>query len=259
MRILTFPIRFGTVLLTVLLAARAGAQMTEVPQTVEPGKALLEMDWLTLTRDSPAGSGARYSRVVAGSTLVSFGLTPVVDVQVGVDLFVRDRVTAGGAVETSAGRGDAYVRLKWAFWQDEKSPLALALLPYLRFPTSTGGMGADRVEGGLILPIYFSLSEQVSVGGMLAWDHHRNAADDGNEVHGQATFYVQRTLNDWCTVYAEAELALPAMRAAEGTRAAGVGVVFQVTKMLAVDYQVMRGINARALDWAHVFRLALAW
>lgn len=252
-------IRHGTAWFFALLAARACAQMTEVPQTVEPGKVLLEMDVLAWSRDRPDDAGTRYTGVSVASTLVSVGISPTVDAQLGFDFRLRDKVASGGTTEVTSGRGDASLRMKWTCWQDEKSPLAVALLPYLRFPTSTGGMGADRLEGGLIVPVSGSLSEAVSAGGMLVWDRCRNAARNGYEVHWQGTAYVQRTLGRGVTLYAEAELSLPGGHASESTSSAGVGVFYELTKTFALDYEVLRGVNGRALDWTHVFRIAWQW
>jgi hypothetical protein len=247
------------VLLGAWLAPRADAQMTEVPQVVEPGKVLLEMDWLALHRDRPDDMGTRYRGTAVASTLISVGVAPAVDAQLAFDFHFRDKVTAGGTTEVTSGRGDVSLRMKWAFWAPENSPLAVGLLPYVRFPTSTGGMGADKVEGGLLVPVSLVLTEAVAAGGMVGWDHCRNAARNGYAADWHGTAYVQRTVGGGCTVYAEAELVLPAGRSSAATSSAGLGVLVEITKNFSLDYEVLRGLNGRALDWTHVFRLAWQW
>ena len=56
-------------------------------------------------------------------------------------------------IDRQSGVGDMYVRTKWRFYESTDTYTSIALLPYVKFPTNTGGVGNDAVEGGLIVPV----------------------------------------------------------------------------------------------------------
>ena len=58
---------------------------------------------------------------------------------------------------TQSGAGDFISRLKINLWGDDGGPTAFGLLPYVKFPTSTDGLGNNAVEGGMIFPLAVSL------------------------------------------------------------------------------------------------------
>lgn len=93
-----------------------GAQVTEAPQTVEPGKFLVEMDVVSLEGDRT--SDTKFNVFELATTFISTGLTRNVDIQAGFQFFVRSTYEDRGFSDTHSGVGDLTFRTKWTFWRD---------------------------------------------------------------------------------------------------------------------------------------------
>ena len=87
------PARLLSSCLLFLLPLSAGlAQVTESPHTIAPGRIRFEMDGIRVSLDRADAAGNMYSATAVASTIVSTGLTDTVDLQAGIDLFVRQKV-----------------------------------------------------------------------------------------------------------------------------------------------------------------------
>lgn len=245
--------------LAVWLAVPACAQITESPQTVAPGRLLVEMDGLSLGFDRTRGDGTKYTAVGLANTILTAGLTDTVDLQVGATLFLRQKYDAGGRTDSRSGLGDTVFRAKWKFWSDEQLGAALAVIPYVKVPSSTGGVGSDAVEGGLIVPWAMALPAGVTAGAMARWDVVRNDADDGYDAQWRLTGYVERKLTSAFSVYGEGSLAADSTGLSDWAGTIGVGALLQMTKSVQFDYELQRGLNRRATDWMHVLRVNWSW
>lgn len=240
-------------------AARLGGQVTESPQTVAPGKLLVEMDGLTLSFDREDGSGRKFSALGVASTLVSAGLTESLDVQAGVDLFWRERIEVNGARDSHSGLGDFRFRMKWTVWRDATLGAALAVIPYVKLPSSTGGVGTDSTEGGVIFPWAAKLPGGIVTGAMFQWDLVRNDARNGYDSRWLATGFVQRNFTSALAVYGEATLQAASTGASDSAGTLGVGALLNLTKSIQLDYELQRGLNTRAAEWTHVVRVNWGW
>lgn len=252
------PLRFCAALLPLVLALPLAAQITEAPQTIQPGRLLVEIDGVRLTFGRVDAAGNKVDAVGVASTLVSTGLTSSLDLQVGVDLFLRERYEYRGARDSRSGLGDVRVRAKWNFWRDEKRGAA-AIIPYVTFPSSTGGVGSDAIAGGFVLPWEQSLGGGVTFGAMFQWDIVRNDAADGYDTEWTTSAVIQRDLTSTIGVYAEAQAVASSTGFSNWAGLIGGGATWKITKRLQLDYQLLRGLNARAGDWTHVWRANWEW
>lgn len=237
--------------------APARAQITESPETVKPGEFLLEMDGVTLNFDREAGS--RYRAVGLASTIVTAGLTRSVDLQVGFNLFLHQTYESGGARQSHSGLGDLALRTKWTFWRDDRAGAAAAVIPYVKLPTNTGGVGNKSLEGGLIVPWAMNVPGGFGAGAMLQWDVVRNHADNGYDSRWSGSAFLHRELTRMIVVYGETAFAVASTGLADWTATLGGGVLCNVTKRLQLDYELSRGLNRHATDWQHVWRVNWAW
>ncbi len=241
-----------------LLAARG--QVTELPETVAPGRVLVEMDGLKLSFDRADAAGNTYSAVGIASTIVSAGITSSTDVQIGIDLFHRETFDIGGRRDSRSGLGDLYFRAKWTFWRDEKHGAALAVIPYVKVPTVRDGFGHDSVEGGFIVPWAMRLPAGLTTGAMFQWDLVRNDADNGYDSKWFVSGYVSQPLVAGFSVYGEAAWEVASSGFSNSAAGSlGAGVLWQWSERLKLDYQVLRGLNSRASEWTHVFRATWGW
>lgn len=235
------------------------AQITESPQTVAPGKVLIEMDGLRLSYDRADAAGNRVTAVGVATTFVTAGLTTSVDVQAGIELFLRRTVEGRGLSDSRAGIGDLYFRTKWTFWRDAGRGAALAVMPYVKIPSNSAGLGNNAVEGGLIFPWEMKTGQGLTAGAMLQWDLLRNDDNNGYDSHWHLTGVAQQEITKSLSAYAEAVFSMYSTGFSKWEGSVGAGLLLQVTKRVQLDYELMRGLNRRATDWLHVFRVNWEW
>lgn len=226
------------------------AQITEWPTTVKPGRFLLEMDALSLTLDKEPGY--KYTAFGAASTFLTTGLADNWDLQVGAELFFSQKIETSGFTERDSGIGDVYVRTKWRFFDEGGS--AVAIMPYVKLPTRTAGVGSNSLEGGVIVPWTTVLPGELNISAMVELDFLRNDADDGYDTYWYASTALSRQITKAIGVYGEATLGKSSGGAdAEGLM--GGGVTLAVSDSIWWDYAMYKGISKGAADWTHVLRL----
>jgi len=245
---------FRPVLLSVVLSFACGltgrAQYTEVPATVAPGSFLLETDALSLVvdRDGPD----KYQALGVGSLLLTTGLTSTWDVQLGAQLYLRQRFDSRGFTDRQSGVGDVYVRTKWRFFSNEY--VSMAILPYVKIPTNSGGVGNDHVEGGIALPWEtYVLGGFLTINSMIDVARLRNAANDAHGTYTSFSTAATKSLTKFLSFYAEANAAKSP--GVDWIATLGGGVYLSFSDRLGIDVAVYRGLNREAPDWNPVVRV----
>jgi hypothetical protein len=232
-------------------AASLTAQITEWTTTVQPGHFLLEVDALSLTIDREPG--LKYTAFGAASTFLTTGLTKNLDLQVGAEFYISQKFDAAGLTERQSGVGDVYIRTKYRFYESEDTYTSIAVLPYIKLPTNSGGVGNDAVEGGIIIPFQTELIGGFDFAAMAELDFLRNDADDGYDSYWFASASLGRKFFRAVGVYGEATVAKSSGGAPwEGT--IGAGATLEVSKFAWWDFAIYRGISDGASDWTHVLR-----
>jgi hypothetical protein len=256
-----FPPRLRPALLAGLsaLATPLHAQFAETPVTVEPGRFLAEIDGIRLSVDRPDGGGPKVTALAVASTLLTAGLTPRVDIQLGAEFYVRRTLELKGFSDSRSGVGDLSFRTKWNFWRDASTGGAAAVIPYVKVPTANSLGGSKALQGGVILPWEIKPSEGFTTGANVAWDLVRNEADNGYDSSFTFNGIAQQEITKTLTTYAEAVFSVTSAGWSLWEGRAGAGLELQVTKHLQLDYEVVRGLNRRATDWEHVFRINWDW
>lgn len=250
------PLRPLVLAATFLAAAGIHAQITEHPATVAPGSFLLEMDALSLTLDKEGGG--KYTAVGAGSVFLSTGLAHNWDVQVGAELFISQKFESGGFSERNTGVGDLYVRTKYRFYENSETGTMAAILPYVKIPTNSGGVGNDAVEGGIIVPWSTKLLGGFHCDVMAELDFLRNDNDDGYDTYWYASASLSRPLTGALGLYGEVAVGKSSgASATEGIM--GAGVTLSVSDKAWWDFAVYKGISSGAADWNHVIRFNLGF
>ena len=129
---------------------------TESPYTVDAGHFQLEMDFANFTYDQTDGTTTKAWNI--GDFNFKVGLLNNVDFQMVYDNYLNVNTKDGsGHSTTQSGFGDFTTRLKVNLWGDDGGQTVFALLPYVKFPTSTDDLGNNAVEGGVIFPLAVSL------------------------------------------------------------------------------------------------------
>ncbi|MFN0010111.1 MAG: transporter [Phycisphaerales bacterium] len=173
---------------------------TESAYTVDAGHVQIELSLVDFTYDRHNDDGTTLRAVTVAPMLIKMGLLNNVDLQIGVDPYTREKTgdDAAGTSQTAEGFGDTVVRLKVNLWGNDGpgdvGDTALAIMPFIKFPTAADGLGNGNIEGGLIVPLAVVLPEEFSLGLMAEIDFNRSAADDRYVVDFVHTVTVSRAL-----------------------------------------------------------------
>jgi hypothetical protein len=154
---------------------------TESAYTVDAGHFQIESDLVTYTYDREGD--LRLDDWTAGGLNLKAGLLNWMDVQVVIEAYRHIRVRENGTVFRASGFGDTTVRLKMNLWGNDGGTTAFALMPLVKFPTSSDGLGNGAVDGGIIFPLAISLPADWGMGMMLEVDLNEDA--DGRDHHAE--------------------------------------------------------------------------
>lgn len=160
---------------------------TESPYTVDAGHFQVEADFVALHRHDVGDLGVGSHRLEGasfGAFNLKAGLVSSVDVQL---LFTpwqvqRTEYPALGLQRTERGAGDLETRLKWNLWGNDGGQSALALMPYVKWPTAPDTLGNGEVEGGLIVPMAVELPGGWGLGLQTGVDVFKEGANTRYEV-----------------------------------------------------------------------------
>jgi hypothetical protein len=241
--------------LLLLLPIAMQAQVTESPYTMAPGRFLLEMDAITVGVNRDRTAPNTYTALGLASAILSSGITRDVDVELGMQFFLRQTYQYRGARNSSSGRGDIRIRTKWTFWRDPENGAAAALIPYVKLPSNTGGVGNNHTEGGVIVPWAMSLGRGTQLGAMGRWDVLRDASNSGYDSLWFFSGFAHQQLFGGIGAYAEMTTSISSASSSTFTGSLGGGVTYNMTKNFQLDYGVSRGLGNRATDWTNVLRV----
>ncbi|WP_439534387.1 transporter [Polymorphobacter sp.] len=153
--------------------------------TVPKGMVQIETDlfsWQTSQSEDGQGGGERADVLVFSNPTLKFGLSDSSDLQFNWSPYARARSRdAAGRVSINQGIGDLTVRYKQRLTAPE-GPFQLALLPFIKLPTAPSSIGNGKVEGGIALPVNYSIDGgwTVTLGPQL--DVRADSDGDGHHV-----------------------------------------------------------------------------
>lgn len=241
--------------LLAVAAVPLAAQVTETPDTIAPGKFFVRMDAISLGVNRDKTEPSTFTALALATTIVSTGITQNVDAQVGLQFFARQTYQYRGTRTTHSGLGDVTLRAKWTYLRNDKIGAAAAVIPFVKVPTSTGGVGNDHVEGGIILPWAMSLGTGTVLGAMAEWDLLRNDANNGYDSRWFTSAFLRQHLVGPWGVYGEATLGASSASTSDFVGSLGGGVTWDFSKTFQLDYGLSKGLGNRATDWQHALRV----
>lgn len=221
---------------------------TESPYTVDAGHIQIELDLVTYTRDR--SGGVRTETVGVAPMNLKLGLTDSTDVQFVVEPYVRQTVSGrlAGMKGRIDGFGDVTLRLKQNLFGNDSGKAALALMPFVKLPTSTGGLGNDRAEFGLIVPLALTLSPRVGLGVMTEIDLLEKAGGHGHAPSFVNSATVSFDLTDRLGLYTELFTERSTDRGSKWVVTGNVGLTFSLSPNVQLDTGANVGITHAADD-----------
>ncbi|BDU21530.1 transporter [Dyella sp. GSA-30] len=119
------------------------------PCTVPEGMWQLETDIGNATHD--AHDGGSTDTLYFLNPYLKYGITSRTDIEVNWAPAIRLRTKADGQRTTTNGAGDLYVRVKTSLYSGDV--FSASIIPFVKAPTASHGIGNDRWEGGIALPM----------------------------------------------------------------------------------------------------------
>lgn len=137
--------------------------VTESPYTVDAGHIQYETDLIRLVKEKSETRKTNTFLINQGN--LKIGITGSTAIQIGFQTYGWQKETelSSGSVTTKNGIGDITLRIKQNLIGNDHGNFALAILPYVKFPTSTYNEDS-RFEGGLIVPMSYKLPGEWKLG-----------------------------------------------------------------------------------------------
>jgi len=141
---------------------------TESPYTVDAGHVQIEMDIVSYVYDHSGGLNTEAWDFAI--TNFKVGLLNHLDFQIIAETYKLERVQDSSGSEELSGYGDTLLRTKLNLWGDDGGKTALAIMPFVKLPTSQDDLGNEFCEYGVIVPFAIDLGDGWGVGMMTEFD-----------------------------------------------------------------------------------------
>jgi hypothetical protein len=221
---------------------------TESPITVDAGHFQAELSLVEWTHDEDGGIEADQINVLPMN--LKLGLANNADLQLVLDPYVNVRVKFdGGGSARVDGLGDTQLRLKYNLWGNDGGDTALALMPFIKFPTASDDLGNDHVEGGLIIPLAISLPAGFELTTMAEFDILRNESDDDYGWGVLHTVSLSHDLVGDLAGFVEYIGFAPVDLGIGYQAAVGAGLTYGLNPDVQLDAAVTMGISESAEDF----------
>ena len=225
---------------------------TESPITVDKGHFQVEMDFITATRDRSREAGRDVRTTSYGVMPINFkyGLTDTADIQFVFDSYQHSQtkdLATGRVLDKTSGVGDLTIRYKYNFFGDDGGN-ALGVMPFVKIPTNSNGIGNKYIEGGVILPYAIELGEGVGLGLMTEVDLLRNSGDTAYNPTFINSATVGFDVTSRVGAYVELFTAKSTEPGALWEVQADAGMSYALSPTAALDFGVNVGVTKAAPD-----------
>jgi len=224
-------------------------RFTQRPYTVDEGAIQLELGFLDITTDDD------FDTLKFLPLLLKIGLTESMDFELGFEPYVDFDPDPG---DDDEGIGDTTLRLKINLWNNSTGAPgskrlmdgdALALIPFIRLPTGTDDIGAEKVEGGILAPWSAPLSDTIDLTVMAGVDFVYDGADDSYDTELITSGALDFELQEDLSVYTELVTVLTTDAGHDHRALLGGGVMFALNPGAVMDAGILIGLNNDAEDF----------
>ena len=140
------------------------------------------------------------------------------------------------------------VRCKINFWGNDGGQTAVAMMPFIKFPTNRTGLGNNVVEGGVIFPLALALPRDWSLGAMTEIDWLQDATNSGYHPEFVNTITLGHEIVKNVSGYVEFFSSVSTEKDAEWIGTFDVGLTYQVSANMQLDAGVNIGLTRSADD-----------
>ena len=224
------------------------------PQTVDAGHFQLEMDFVNYTYDrhNPDHAHVDVDQWNPAPFDLRIGLTKNTELDILHDSYInlRTRDRDAGATRTQSGFGDVTLQFKYNFFGNDGGKFAFGVIPYLKLPSNTAGLGNRYVEGGMLLPLSIDLGHNLSLGLQTEFDAIRNDADTRYEAAFTNIAYLgYNFLDKKFQVYGEFYSQVNQGPDSQVTATVNGGLLYFIGKNAEIDIGCNFGVTRAAPDF----------
>ena len=237
-----------------------GPGATESPYTVDAGHFQVEMTLFGYSSYKETFDGVKYrfDWWSIGPVNLKVGLFNQLDMQLVLEPYNHAHEREDGYYEaTRKGVGDTTLRFKLNCWGNDGGSTALALTPYVKFPTSEKGLGNDKVAGGLIVPLSIALPADFYLGLSGGIAKVRSSTEQHYHTEYTSSIALAHSLFGDLEGYVEYFNALSTERDVGRVATFNTGLIYSLTDNLQLNTGVNIGLTKWADDWYGF--VGLAW
>lgn len=171
---------------------------TESAYTVDAGHFQYETDLFKIERSTT--NGITTTGYTINGFNMKFGITNSLDLQVVAETFVSIKNTGESSSKTNTGFEMLTIRVKQNIWGNDNGKSALAILPFVNFPTTPD----NKISGGIVVPFGLSLPNNWGLGSQVEVDFETNQPGNGTHLNYLASATISHPLFTRCDFFAEA-------------------------------------------------------
>ena len=225
---------------------------TDSPFTVDAGHFQLEMDFANFTYDAPnseRGNVKTEDYQIAPMNL-KVGVFNNTDFQLVLAPYQWERTDDrnAGTVGQKSGFGDITPRVKVNLIGNDGGFFALALIPFVKLPTSQDHLGNGSVEGGLGIPYAFDIPNW-DVGFQTTFNCDRNDVGSGYHAEFDNSVSIGHAVIGKLSYHVEFFSNVSTEQNSDWIGTFDTWFTYQASKNLCLDAGVYIGVTQSADDW----------
>jgi hypothetical protein len=225
---------------------------TDCPFTVDAGHFQLEMDFANFTYDTPnseRGNVKSEEYHIAPMNL-KLGVLNDLDFQLVLSPYEWERTEEerAGIIERKFGFGDITPRVKVNLVGNDGGFFSLALIPFVKLPTSRDHLGNSSVEGGVGIPYAFDIPNW-DVGFQTTFNCDRNSVGNGYHAEFDNSVSIGHAVISKLSYSVEFFSSVSTERNSGWIGTFDTWLTYQVNKNLRLDAGAYIGVTRSVDDW----------
>lgn len=223
---------------------------TESPYTLDAGHFAIESGILNYTYNhvtEPDPSRPKHQFLI-GDNNYKVGLLNNLDLQFLFQTFIWQKVKTGPHSDSEeTGAGDTQVRLKMNLWGNDGGKTAMAVMPWIGVPTNQVDPSADKITGGMILPLAIEGPWGFKIGTMTEFDAINDSSGSGYHLEWINTIalhhdIIEEKLDGYIEFFSNNSFET----GSPWTATIDLGLIYAVNKDLLLDAGVNLGTTSSA-------------
>lgn len=225
---------------------------TDSPNTVDAGHFQVEMDLANFTYNAPNSERGNVKSVLyqVAPMNLKIGVLNNMDFQLVLTpwQWERNEDKNKGAVEHQSGFGDITPRIKVNLTGNDGGFFAVALIPFVKLPTSQDHLGNGSVEGGVGIPYAFDIPNW-DVGFQTTLNCDRNGSGNGYHTEFDNSVSIGHVVIGNLSYSMEFFSSVSTEKNSSWVGTFDTWFTYHVDKNLRIDAGVYIGATQSADDW----------